>query len=577
MSSTSTGITLNETGTVVYETIGTTGTYILIAEGGAAAAGFYGQGGYGGIVTGTFSLTAGTTLEIVVGGGGNAYGEGGGGSFIYDENTGILLEAAGGGGGGGGFTDGSPAAATTAGSNGNGTYGGSGGTNGNGGKAGTYTNNMYGYIYGFNGGGGGGIRSNGGTSNTIDSGQAGSGGNLPGAKNPTTGVSVTLPGVGSSGGGGINGYGGGSGGGGSINGYSGGGGGGYSGGGGGSGGSGGYGGGGGGSFLATSPTNPTDLSATLSSAYFTATNTGNGKVVISMACFAEGTRILTADGRLVAVERLAAGDAVEIFDGTASKIIWVGRRRIDLAAHPRPDTARPIRIEAGALGGGLPWRDLIVSPDHGMYLNGHLIPAKILLNGGNIRQLDVPQVTYYHIELAQHAVLFAEGAPAESYLETGNRHAFENEALMIMHPDFAQTKREAESCAPFVESGAVVEAVRQNILDRAKIQTTRAPGLDIQIREGAAHIISRSAIPGQLQADPRDQRRLGVKIAAISIAGNTLSLSHELLTQGWHNVESDGRWTDGHAVIPAALVAGGAVTVQLIAATRYRERSNKAA
>jgi hypothetical protein len=554
MSSTSTGITLNETGTVVYETIGTTGTYILIAEGGAGAAGYGGQGGYGGIVTGTFSLTAGTKLEIVVGGGGSASGDGGGGSFIYDENTGILLEAAGGGGGGGGFYAGNAASATTAGSNGNGTYGGSSGTNGNGGSAGTYSHNIYRYVYGFNGGGGGGIRSNGGRSNTMDSGQAGSGGNLPGAKNPTTGVSVTLPGLGGGGGGGYHGYSGGGGGG------------------------GGYGGGGGGSFLATSPTNPTDLSATLSSAHFTATNTGNGKVIIAAtACFAEGTRILTADGRLVAVERLAAGDAVEIFDGTASKIIWVGRRRIDLTLHPRPDTARPIRIAAGALGGGLPWRDLVVSPDHGMYLNGHLIPAKILLNGGNIRQLDVPQVTYYHIELAQHAVLFAEGAAAESYLETGNRHAFENEAVTMMHPDFAQTKREVESCAPFVESGAVVEAVRQQILDPANIQTNFELELDIQIREGAAHIISRSAIPGQLQADPRDQRRLGVKIAAISIGGEPLNLSHELLTQGWHDVEHDGRWTDGHAVIPAALVLGGAVTVQLIAATRYRESSNKAA
>jgi hypothetical protein len=303
---------------------------------------------------------------------------------------------------------------------------------------------------------------------------------------------------------------------------------------------------------------------------FIAVDPPDDTTITYMACFTAGTRMLTADGRLVAVEQLAAGDAVEIYDGSASEIIWVGRRRIDVAVHPRPETVRPIRIEAGALGGGLPWRELVVSPDHGIYLDGHLIPAKILLNGETIRQLDVGDVTYYHIELARHAVLFAEGAAAESYLETGNRGAFENEAVMLLHPDFAQTKREAESCAPFVEAGPVVEAVRQRILDRANIQTTQAPELKIQIRDGDAHIISRAAIPGQLQADPRDQRRLGVKIAAIRIGGATLCLAHPMLSQGWHNVEPDGRWTDGHAVIPAALVTGE-VTVELAGTMRYRE------
>jgi hypothetical protein len=147
-----------------------------------------------------------------------------------------------------------------------------------------------------------------------------------------------------------------------------------------------------------------------------------------------------------------------------------------------------------------------------MYLDRYLIPAKILPNGGNIRQLDVPAVTYYHIELAQHPVLFAEGAAAKSYLETGNRCAFENEAVTILQPDFAQTKRGAESCAPFVETGGVVGAVRQQILKRAFIITTDDADVQILYQNGEAIIASRAAIPGEIFADPRDRRLLGVKI-----------------------------------------------------------------
>jgi hypothetical protein len=37
----------------------------------------------------------------------------------------------------------------------------------------------------------------------------------------------------------------------------------------------------------------------------------------------------------------------------------------------------------------------------------------------------VEEVTYYHVELATHDVILADGLPCESYLDTGNRAAFE--------------------------------------------------------------------------------------------------------------------------------------------------------
>jgi hypothetical protein len=301
--------------------------------------------------------------------------------------------------------------------------------------------------------------------------------------------------------------------------------------------------------------------------------------ITEAACFAAGTRILTAGGALVPVEALEVGDEVELFSGAAAPVVWIGRRTLDLRRHPRPHAVQPILIRAGALGANIPWRDLVVSPDHAMYLHGHLIPAKALLNGFSIRQLSRARVTYYHIELATHAVLFAEGAPAESYLETGNRAAFENAGgAMLLHPDFAQSLRESKGCAPFAEAGPAVEAARQRILDRAGIATTDDPALKIRYKNGAAILESRSAIPGEIFADPRDRRRLGVKIAALQIGENFIPFSHPCLIEGWHDPEADGRWTNGRAVIPASLLAGARdVRVSLAATLRYPTAPARAA
>jgi autotransporter passenger strand-loop-strand repeat protein len=183
-------------------------------------------------------------------------------------------------------------------------------------------------------------------------------------------------------------------------------------------------------------------------------------------CFTAGTHILTPQGG-VPVERLAIGCAVLTQAGDAAPVIWIGRRRLDIASHPRPEQVRPIRIIADALADGVPARDLLVSPDHALFLNGVLIPAKALLNGRNVKQIDLPAVTYYHVELATHDVIFAENCPVESYLETGNRAAFENAVgAATLHPDFAQTLREANSCAPFTETGPQVDSVALRLLQR---------------------------------------------------------------------------------------------------------------
>ncbi|HET9147325.1 MAG TPA: Hint domain-containing protein [Acetobacteraceae bacterium] len=306
--------------------------------------------------------------------------------------------------------------------------------------------------------------------------------------------------------------------------------------------------------------------------------------IASTPCFAAGTRILTAAGE-VAVERLRAGDEVILADGSSAPVIWIGTRFIDIGRHPLPGGVAPILISAGALAEGRPGRDLHVSPDHAMFLDGILVPAKALLNGTTIRQIMPPDVRYFHVELAAHGVIHAEGALAETYLDTGNRAMFANGGMIsVLHPDFgggAEALRRRGSCAPLLDSGAEVEAIRAHLLERAAIPVTADPGLSASangitlpvlitgpgmaeiILPGSAAdiaILSRSFIPGEITPDPRDRRRLGISLSVLSAGEERewrdIPLDHPALGQGWHAAEPGHRWTDGKAIIPAALLAG---------------------
>jgi hypothetical protein len=328
----------------------------------------------------------------------------------------------------------------------------------------------------------------------------------------------------------------------------------------------------------TAATITLDVTGSFTTANFHITPSGGNTAISLNPCFAQGTRILTARGE-IPVEQLAPGDQVVLHDGSSAKITWIGHRSVAITAHPTPEKIQPVLIVSGALGNGLPTRDLYVSPDHALFFEDHLIPAKCLINGVTIRQIPRERITYYHVELADHAILLAEGAPAESYLETGNRSAFANgDEPVRLHPDFARSLRAAGSCAPLVESGPVVEAVRARLLTLVTAATTDDPALTTQTRpDGSLLIASRSAIPGHRNPDPRDQRQLGVKIARITRAdGSLIPLDHPALTKGWHDLEADGRWTNGQAIIPATLLGGQAVTLTLAATLAYPAAQNSA-
>lgn len=155
-------------------------------------------------------------------------------------------------------------------------------------------------------------------------------------------------------------------------------------------------------------------------------NHASGEQSGGVICFTPGTMILTGDGMLP-VDALCEGDWIQTKDNGLQQIQWIGSRKMTgarLFAMPR---LRPIRIRSGAFGIGTPDEDLLVSPGHRMVVRGAvardlfntpevLVSARDLVNGDSV-QLDtnVREVTYIHMLLPRHEIVFANGLETESF------------------------------------------------------------------------------------------------------------------------------------------------------------------
>ncbi|WP_415639298.1 Hint domain-containing protein, partial [Paracoccus nototheniae] len=147
----------------------------------------------------------------------------------------------------------------------------------------------------------------------------------------------------------------------------------------------------------------------------TATQTG-------VTCFASGTLIDTATGPRP-IESLAVGDLVMTLDHGDRPLRWIGRSAVYLIARPH---LAPVRIPAGALGGGLPLRALIVSPQHRVLVRSPIAlrmagaaevlvaACKLVGTAGIHVALDLTQVDYWHLLFDAHQVIRSEGALTES-------------------------------------------------------------------------------------------------------------------------------------------------------------------
>jgi antigen 43 len=313
-------------------------------------------------------------------------------------------------------------------------------------------------------------------------------------------------------------------------------------------------------------------------------------------CFKDGVRIRTARGD-VPVESIVADEEVMVVrDGqhTLESVTWVGHSYIDLARHDRPENAAPIRFRKDAIADDQPERDLIVSPEHCFFIDGVLVPAKLLVNGGSIiSERDHRPFTYHHIELETHGILLAENTPTESYLDTGNRSSFDNaDVPRKLHPDFTvdatSSRWLTDACAPLAQVPGDVAPIWERLAERSQtigypipdVTTVEDPDLHL-LADGkvirpmsdrdsrhvfavpanvkSVSLVSRFCIPAdKMIAGQRDTRRLGVSVNWIAIRNGdretVIPSDHPGLTDGWNEAEqsSDGswRWTDGNAALP---------------------------
>ena len=190
----------------------------------------------------------------------------------------------------------------------------------------------------------------------------------------------------------------------------------------------------------------------------------NGNVVGTMtftnienvvACFTPGAMVLTEMGE-VAVESLVAGDRVLTRDSGFQTIRWVGRRDLTLAELIVEPRFNPVFIGKGALGAGVPERDMMVSPQHRMLIcspraelmfgeHEVLVAAKHLVGLTGIEQRVCKTVSYIHLLFDQHEIVRADGAWSESFqpgaqtLEGMGREQMRE--IITLFPELEQGKR----------------------------------------------------------------------------------------------------------------------------------------
>ena len=176
------------------------------------------------------------------------------------------------------------------------------------------------------------------------------------------------------------------------------------------------------------------------------------RVAGGVICFTPDTCILTPQGPR-RIQTLQQGDRVLTRDNGAQEVLWTGHRRMTGARLHAMPHLRPIRFRQGAMGRDRPDMDLLVSPQHRMLVMGTaakalfntpevLVAAENLINDHSIMvDYAVREVTYIHVLLGQHNVIWANGLETESFHPSNAAldmvEATQRDGLLRLFPDLA--------------------------------------------------------------------------------------------------------------------------------------------
>ncbi|WP_050518464.1 Hint domain-containing protein [Pseudorhodobacter antarcticus] len=180
-------------------------------------------------------------------------------------------------------------------------------------------------------------------------------------------------------------------------------------------------------------------------------------------CFTPGTMVVTQKGEC-AVESLVPGDKVLTRDSGYQTLRWVRARDVSGAELAATPAFQPVCLAAGALGAGLPVRDMTVSPQHRFLMSGTraemlfgehevLVSALHLINDHSVLRVSVPHVTYIHLMFDQHEIIRADGVWTESF-QPGD--------MTSASMDHAQ-RAEVFALFPALEAGADYPAARPSL------------------------------------------------------------------------------------------------------------------
>ena len=156
-------------------------------------------------------------------------------------------------------------------------------------------------------------------------------------------------------------------------------------------------------------------------------------------CYAKNTLILTEKG-YIPIQNIKVGDKIitkgKIHQNTyierepikLDEVIWISKFKVN----NMNSESRPICIKKHALGLNSLFKDLYVSPNHSILINGKMRPARFLVNGETVYQdTECDEITYYHLECKEHVAIVANGVLAESYLDCDNRYVFEKTERLV--------------------------------------------------------------------------------------------------------------------------------------------------